>query len=240
MPPPMTAAVTFATAIPSRYISVTRRPELRAEIGQHRQRAVSARRAEDAAARPGARPAEIEPLHRRLVARPAGYRSEGEHLIRRNLAMEDVAAGDADVLFDVRRSENLHVLDGVPDVRRVLGEGVDDVLADLVATAGPITFGQIVGSVLHEEGHRVFPLRSQPIFGRALNVAVHEWSSRWLPKLSIVGRPFQVVDRGIDDDAAGVLRTNLRSRHRREVGQLAQPQQHFDDRAFDLHLLESG
>ena len=72
---------------------------------------------------------------RRAVLRPVGHRPEEEQLLERELALEDVALGQADDALDVRRREHLAVEDRALQVRRVLGERVDDRVAERLALA---------------------------------------------------------------------------------------------------------
>ena len=74
----------------------------------------------------------------------------------------------------------------------------------------------------------------RPILGRGLDVAVHERAAAGMTALAVVPGGLQVLDRGVDDDAAGVLRADSGPRHGGEVGQLAESHQHLDHRAFDL------
>src|SRR5437868_10520983 len=75
------------------------------QIAQHFPRAVVAGRAGDAAARMGARAAQVEPLERSAIVRVAQHRSRRPELIERKLAVEDVAADQAEVALEVRRRE---------------------------------------------------------------------------------------------------------------------------------------
>ena len=62
--------------------------------------------------------------------------------------MEDVAAGYPDPGLDVRRPQHLDVLDGFGQVRRVLGEGLNDVRPDTGPLLPPPPPVQIIGRVL--------------------------------------------------------------------------------------------
>ena len=88
-------------------------------------RRVPSRRAHDSAARMRRRSAHVEVPDRRAVLRPAGGGTEEEELFERELALEDVPLGEAEVAFDVERRQHLTVEDEVLDVRRVLRERVD-------------------------------------------------------------------------------------------------------------------
>jgi hypothetical protein len=69
------------------------------EVGEDLEGAIAARRPEDGSAGPGAGTAQVEVLDRRAVARIAGDRAVAEHLVRQDLAVEDVTAGDANPLL---------------------------------------------------------------------------------------------------------------------------------------------
>src|SRR3954470_21927929 len=91
-----------------------------ASLLQYPQRRVPAWRSHDAAAGVCRRAAHVEPLHRRLVLRPAGRGAEEEELLQRQLSLEDVAFRQAEVPLDVEGRQDLAVQDDVLDVRRVL------------------------------------------------------------------------------------------------------------------------
>ena len=55
---------------------------------------------------------------RTLASRPR-FEAEAPHVPGKAFALEDVAAGQADLAFDVRGAEALHRQDGVGDVRAV-------------------------------------------------------------------------------------------------------------------------
>ena len=102
-----------------------------------RMRGVPPGRAHDAAAGMRRRSAHVEVAHRRLVLRPARRRPQEEQLLERQLALEDVAFGQAEVALDVERRQHLPVQDDVLDVRRVLGDRVDDGVAERLALRRP-------------------------------------------------------------------------------------------------------
>src|SRR2546421_735332 len=85
---------------------------------QEQPRSVVAWRACDPAAgvRPG--PTQKQAADRGRVARPAGYRSERKQLVQAQIAVEDVAAGQAVFPLQVEWREGVHVLDRGADVGR--------------------------------------------------------------------------------------------------------------------------
>src|SRR6185436_15635625 len=99
-------------------------------------RGVLPRRSGEAVARMRARTAEIEPFDRRGVVGPAQRRPHGEQLVERELAMMNMAAGEAVDLFEVEWCDDLPLLDQRGDARRVrLERAQDDVRQD--AALGP-------------------------------------------------------------------------------------------------------
>ncbi len=69
--------------------------------------------------------------------RPAGRGTEEEQLLERQLALEDVAFGEPPLALEVEGRQDLAVQDDVLDVRRVLGDGVDDGVAERLLDARP-------------------------------------------------------------------------------------------------------
>ena len=59
---------------------------------------------------------------RRRVLRPAGSRPQEEQLFQRQLALEDIAFGQAELALEIERRQDLAVQDDVADVGRVLGD----------------------------------------------------------------------------------------------------------------------
>src|ERR1043166_817314 len=120
-------------------------------VVQNLQRRVAARSAHDAAAGVGGRAAHVEVSNRRAVLRPAGRGAEEEELFEREFALEDVALGETELAFEVERRQHLPVQDDVTYVRRMLGDGVNDGVAELLAPLVPVAFFQMIRRVLHEE-----------------------------------------------------------------------------------------
>src|SRR5687768_8623610 len=68
---------------------------------------VLARRAHDATAGMRRRPAHVQAIDRRRVARPAGNRAQEEQLLERQFTLEDVAFGQTEHALDVKRRQHL-------------------------------------------------------------------------------------------------------------------------------------
>src|SRR4051812_50140289 len=75
---------------------------------------------------------EVEAFDRRARRQPVL-----PHLVRRDLALEDVALREPDALLDVRRPEHLVTLDEAGEIGREAGDQVDELLGDLVAAGRP-------------------------------------------------------------------------------------------------------
>ena len=73
----------------------------------------------------------------RYCAQP-GAGPQEEELLERQLALEDVALGEAEVALDVERRQDLPVEDQALQVRRVLGDRVDDGVAERLALLVPV------------------------------------------------------------------------------------------------------
>ncbi len=106
---------------------------------------------------------------RRLVARPAGRRTQEEQLLERQLALEDVPFRQPELALDVERRQHLPVQDDVADVRRVLGDRVDDGVAERLALLVPRGRLQFVRRVLHEAREDVLARRRHRRIGERRN-----------------------------------------------------------------------
>src|SRR5262245_53652909 len=150
-PAPMTrkSAVRAAPGMGAR--STSSAPPVREDLA----RRVVARRAGDAAPRMCAGAAEVEPVHRRAVARPARDRAHEEELVQHQVAVEDVPLGEPGGALQVERSEHVPGLDRARDVRRVTADRLDDLVAEAIASLVPAPLREAVGDVLHEAGHDV-------------------------------------------------------------------------------------
>ena len=85
----------------------------------------------------GGRAGEPQVLDRRPEPGVPGDRPVEEQLLEAQLALEDVALGQAHRPLDVERREDLAADDDVPDVRRELGDPVDDRVAERLAGCRP-------------------------------------------------------------------------------------------------------
>src|SRR5579859_4465374 len=94
------------------------------EVGEDFGRGIVSRRAGHAAAGMGSRTAHIEAGHRRAVIGMAQHRPRREQLVQVELAMEDVAADQAEGAFEVERAVDLHAQHRLLEVRRIFVDGI--------------------------------------------------------------------------------------------------------------------
>ena len=106
-------------------------------IGRSRVAASAPERPSSAGARMRARSAEEQILDRRPVARPAEQRARDEQLIERQLAVEDVAAGQAVRALEVERRDHLARDDRRVEARRVLRDRARRRGAEAIALGVP-------------------------------------------------------------------------------------------------------
>src|SRR4029079_19094903 len=88
-------------------------------------------------ARVGGRAAQPQVLDRGPEPRPAGHRPAEEELLERELALEDVALGQAGRAVDVERGHDLAIEATRLQVRRELGDPIDDGIAECLALEVP-------------------------------------------------------------------------------------------------------
>ena len=150
--------------------------------------------------------AQIQAADGRPVARPARHRAHREHLVQAHLAVEDVAAGDAEAALQVERRQHLPVLDDGADVGRVLLDQRDHAVAERLAQFVPGALAQRVGRVLQEDAHDV-------LAGRGERGVVHGGDGQFQQRalggaavLGVVPGALHVVDAGADVHGGAVVR----------------------------------
>src|SRR6266540_6158667 len=113
--------------------------------------------AHDSAARMGRRTAQPEVSNGGPEPRVAGHRAVEEELLEAELALEDVALGQAKAALDVERGEHLAVEDDVANVRGDLGDPVDDGVPKRLAIVVPRTETrvEVIWRVLDEAADHV-------------------------------------------------------------------------------------
>src|SRR5579883_1924744 len=108
-------------------------------------------RAHHAAAGMRAGAAEIETLDGRAIAGALRGWAQREKLVRGDLALKDIAVGQAVALLDIEGTEHLAIEDRVREIGRELGHGSDDAIGHLILhLLGPRAALKMVGRVLAE------------------------------------------------------------------------------------------
>ena len=81
-------------------------------------------------------------------------------MFQRQFALKNISFRQSKLAFEIERRQDLSMQDDVFDVRRVLGNRINDGIAKFFSFVVPISFLQIVRSVLHEARHHVLARRS--------------------------------------------------------------------------------
>src|SRR5438477_13185683 len=119
------------------------------EVFQDFESSQSARPAHNAPARMRRRSAHVKVLDGGAELRPARQRPQEEKLLQRQLALKDITFAQPKVAFQIKGSDHLSVQDDVLDIGRVLGDGVDDIVAEGLLLIVPVQAGpQLVRRVL--------------------------------------------------------------------------------------------
>src|SRR5215472_982539 len=87
-------------------------------------------RAHNAAPRVRSRPTHIKVLNGRAELRPAWHRSQKEKLLERKFALENISFAQPPLAFEIERRDHLLMENDVFDIRRVLGNRVDHIVAE--------------------------------------------------------------------------------------------------------------
>ena len=115
-------------------------------------RRIVARRAGHAAAGVRARPAEVQALERHPVIGRADHRPRAEQLVEAHLAVEDVAADQAEAPLEVERRMDLPAEHRLGEARRMGIDGRDDLVRRLLALVVPASArAEIVAEMLAEQ-----------------------------------------------------------------------------------------
>src|SRR5215212_1312929 len=109
----------------------------------------------------GRRATQPQVANRRPEPREAGHRPVEEELFEGQLALEDVAFGQARRSLDVERRLDIPEEDRFLEPRRELADPVDDRIAErlTLVVPGPELRGELVRRVLDEAAHDVLPGR---------------------------------------------------------------------------------
>ena len=134
----------------------------------------------------------------------AGHRAVEEELLEAELALEDVALGQAEPALDVERGEDLAVEDDVADVRGDLGDPVDDGVAERLAVVvpGPEARVELVRGVLDEAADDVLAGRRHRRVDQGRDDHVDVRPLRPAAVLRVVVGALHVVDAGAEADRA--------------------------------------
>lgn len=126
-------------------------------------RCIVAGRAGYAAARMSAGTAEIQILNGGAVLRPFRQRPHEEHLLHRNIAVKDIALGDAKGLFKVNRGNDTSRDDRCGHVGCELTDQFGHAVTQCFPLLVPVAMAQFVWQVLHETGQHVLAFRSKRV-----------------------------------------------------------------------------
>ena len=116
--------------------------------------------------------------------------------------MKDVAAAERVRVFHVLRRDHLPVEDEAGEVRRVVGEGPGDRVAQSLALAAPVSVPQLEGRKLRRDRHHVMAGGRKRWIGDGGDGNIQDGMSRELSVLGGVKSPFQVIQLRADVDAA--------------------------------------
>src|SRR5437868_13442151 len=136
--------------------------------------------------------AHIEVVDGGAVVSPTGYGTKKEELFERQLALEDVALCQAELALEVKRRENLTTDNNFFDIGGVLGNGVDDGIAEGFALLVPSALRQFVRGVLNEAGENVLARGSDGRIREAGNNDVYIRAARIAAVCGIVVGAFHV------------------------------------------------
>jgi len=156
----------------------------------------AAGRAHDASAGMRGGAAHIKVLDGSAIAGPSGDGAKEEKLFERKFSLENIAFGEADLLFDVEWREDLLADDDVFQIGRVLRDGIDDGVAEFVAAIFPRAVFEFVGRVLHEAGEHVLARGREGRVGEAGDDHVDVRTMGKFAVLGLVVGAFHIVDGG--------------------------------------------
>ena len=192
-------------------------------VGKNLHSSISSRGAHDPAAGMSGGAAHVQVVRPEFGTAPtrAGRRKNSCSSV--NSPWKILPSGQSPLALEVERRDDLTMQNDVPEIRRVLGERVDDGVAELLALLVPDALRQMIGRVLHEARHDVLTRWRDAGIGERRDDDVDVGLPR---KPSVLGRvvgALHVVDaRGYRDGAAQVRagarqRGELRKRIEREV-----------------------
>ncbi len=86
----------------------------------------------------GRRAAHPEIADRRGVLRPTRDRPHEEQLVEGELPVKNIPLGQAEVALQIERRHHLPMQNALPDIGRVVGQRIDDRIADWFARLVPV------------------------------------------------------------------------------------------------------
>ena len=177
-----------------------------------------------------ARPAQVQAAHRRAVGAGAGRRAQQVELVERHLAMEDVAANEAEHALEVGRCEHLVVQHRAGHVRGELPDHVHDAPEIGLALRLPAALGELVGRELGVERQRVVAgaRGHQGVVVGRVQATIDERAGRGAAVLGVVPGPLDLLDALVEHELAEHPRPVLGALEARELRRLPQ-------HAIDLH-----
>ena len=173
--------------------------------------------------------AHIKVANGRAVVGPSGDGAEKEKLFERKFTLENVALRKTEFALEIKRGENLAADDDVFDVGRVLGDGVDDVVAESFFLIVPGAFDKLVRRVLHEAGENVFTGRRDAGIGEAGNDHINVRAARVVPVFGVVVGALHVLHAGRNGD--GAAKMSARTGQAFEIGKRVECEIDFSGRA---------
>ncbi len=176
----------------------------------------AAGRAHDAAAGMCGGTAHIEVVDRRAVVGPPGHGAEEEKLFEGELALKDITLGETEFALEIERGENLAADDNFFDVGSVLGDGVDDGVAEGLALLVPVALRELVGRILHEAGENVLARGRDTGVGEAGDDHVDVGLAGVAAVLGVVVGALHVLDARGNGNCAAEMRAL--ARHGLEIG----------------------
>ena len=166
-----------------------------ADIAQNFGGGIAARGAHHAAAGMGGRSAHPQILDRAAILRIARHRAVEEQLVEGQLALEDVAFGQADLGLQLARRAHLDVQDAVLEARRVFLDLVEAGRAEGVAVGiGPVAAFDLRRGVLHEAGHEMLARRGHRRVDHGGDHHVLERIGAEMPGLPVVIGALHLLD----------------------------------------------
>src|SRR6202008_2006716 len=116
---------------------------------------VVARSACDASTGVSACAAQVEPVYRRAILRPSRNRAHEEKLIERQVTVKNISFGQPVRTLEIERGQNLPGEDRSREVRCVLANLSNDMVAEQLAIFVPRSALQFIRHVLNERRHDV-------------------------------------------------------------------------------------